>query len=133
MPESSPGMTGYFVRAGVLKRRCAIGKPGSVGHDRMLALNVTTARFRGKPHAFLILRSRACAASRRMSSCRNFMVRDGASAPPHHEENQLPLYELYPWSSQYPPLYSLVTSIETTYFGFLNPSLVGTLIFIGKP
>src|SRR5215472_4997911 len=46
---------------------------------------------------------------------------------------QIPLNQLYPWSSQYPPRYLSVTAISITYFGFLKPSLVGIRTFIGKP
>src|SRR5215813_3737756 len=47
--------------------------------------------------------------------------------------DQIPLNQLYPWSSQYPPRYLSVTAISITYFGFLKPSLVGIRTLMGKP
>src|ERR1043165_1001583 len=51
----------------------------------------------------------------------------------HFGADQLPLNQLYPWSSQYPPGYVLVTKISMMCFGFLKPSLVGIRSFMGKP
>src|SRR6476646_297451 len=49
-------------------------------------------------HAILILRSRACAASRRIAAS-GLMVRDGARAPPHHEDQTLDFIVQIPsWS-----------------------------------
>ncbi|KGC93060.1 hypothetical protein DO71_5711 [Burkholderia pseudomallei] len=48
-------------------------------------------------------------------------TRDGATRRPRGRARSAhePPNQLYPWSTQYPPGYALVTNISTMCFGFL--------------